>query len=66
MTLKKSNDVESEHSSPPSPSKIVSSSSSETKTYEVNHMLVRCIIDQVQNELEPTQRELFFSNKMHN
>ena len=45
MMLKKSNDVESEHSFPPSPLKKVSSSSSDTKTYEGNHMLVRGIMN---------------------
>jgi len=62
MILKKSNDVESEHSSPYSLSKE-SSSSSKTKICEKDPMLLRCMIDQDQSELEPTQRENIFQSR---
>jgi len=62
MILKKSNDVESEHSSPHSFSKE-SSSSSKTKIYEKDPMLLRHMIGQDQSELEPTQRENIFQSR---
>ena len=60
MILKKSNDVESEHSSPHSLSKE-SSSSSKTKIFKKDPMLLRRMIGKDQSELEPTQRENIFS-----
>ena len=62
MILKKSNDVESEHSSPHSLSKE-SSSSSKTKIFEKDPMLLRRMIGQDQSELEPTQRENIFQSR---
>ena len=60
MILKKSNDVESEHPSPHSLSKEPSSSS-KTKIFEKDPMLLTRMIGQDQSELEPTQRENIFS-----
>jgi len=60
--LKKSIDVESEHSSPHSLSKE-SSSSSKTKFFEKDPMLLRCMIGQDQIEIEPTQRENIFQSR---
>ena len=62
MILKKSNDVESEHSSPHSLSKEPSSSS-KTKFFEKHPMLLRRMIGQDQSELEPTQRENTFQSR---
>ena len=62
MILKKNNDVESEHSSPHYLSKE-SSSSSKTKIYEKDPMLLRRMIGQDQSELEPTQREKIFQSR---
>jgi len=62
MILKKSDDVESEHSSPHSLSKG-SSSSSKTKIFEKDTMLLRRMIGQDQSELEPTQRENHFQSR---
>ena len=61
MILKKSDDVESEHSSPHSLSKE-STSSSKTKIFEKDPMLLRHMIGQDQSELEPTQRENIFQS----
>jgi len=61
MILKKSNDVESEHSSPHSLSKE-SSSSSKTKFFEKDPMLLRRMIGQDQSEIEPTQRKNIFQS----
>ena len=62
MILKKSNDIESEQSSPLSLSKE-SSSSSTTKNFESDPMLIRHMIGQDQNELELIQRENIFQTK---
>ena len=58
--LKESNDVESEHSSPHSLSKE-SSSSSKTKIFEKDPMLLRRMICQDQSEL--SQRENIFQSR---
>jgi len=62
MILEKSNDVEIEHSFPPSLSKE-SSSSSKTEMCERDPMLIRRMIGQDQSELEPTQRENIFQSR---
>ena len=60
MILKKSDDVDSEHPSPHSPSREESSSSSKTKTCEGVSMLVRHMIDQVQSEVSQLKDKTFF------
>jgi len=60
MILKKSNDVESKHSSPRSLSKE-SSSSSKTKIFEKDPMLLRRMIGQDQSELEQLKEKTFFN-----